>query len=266
MLDDKINLLNKTGLTDGEAKVYLTLIKHGSMSGYEASKLSGVPRSKIYNVLESAITKGFVLFSEYEGNNRYAAVPIDEIAERIKHETLDTLDNLTVELKDYQAVTDLDYIWHIKEYKNVFAKCRNIINNTKNELLIQIWEEDLPEIVKELQGLEKANIRMGIVYFSENEDTEVPLKKYVRHGMLTEKFKEMGGRFVTLVSDGKEVVFGQILSDNVAEVIWTESKPMIAMAAECVRHDMYFYKSAGIFTDEMQKELGKDYSKIREIF
>lgn len=266
MLDTKINLLNKTGLTDGEAKVYLTLIKHGSMSGYEASKLSGVPRSKIYNVLESVVTKGFVLFSEYDGNNRYAAVSMNEIAERIKHETADTLESLSAELKDYQAVTDLDYIWHIKEYKNVFAKCRNIIKNTKKELLVQIWEEDLPEIIKELKDLETDNIRTGIVYFSENEDVEVPLKKYVRHGMLEEKFQEMGGRFITLVSDGREVVFGQILSDNVAEVIWTESKPMIAMAAECVRHDMYFYKSAGIFTDEMQKELGKDYAKIREIF
>lgn len=84
--------------------------------------------------------------------------------------------------------------------------------------------------------------------------------------MLTEKREEMGGRFITLVSDEKEVVFGQILSENVAEVIWTQSKPMIAMAAECVRHDMYFYKNAGRFKEAMQEEFGKDYIKIREIF
>lgn len=71
---------------------------------------------------------------------------------------------------------------------------------------------------------------------------------------------------MTLVSDNQEVVFGQIISDAVSEVIWTKSKPMVAMAAECVRHDIYFYKSAGMFQEQMQEELGEDFHKVREIF
>lgn len=266
MVDNEIILLNKIGLTDAEAKVYLALLRYGSTSGYEASKLSSVARSKIYNILESLVSKGFILYTEQENNNRYAAVPIDEIAQKVKHETEDVLDNLTERLKEYPAKTDLDYIWHIRQNSNVFAKCREIIKKTKSELLMQIWEEDLPNVLKDIQELEKQDIRMGIIYFSNNEDSEVPLKKYCRHGLVDEKRKEMGGRWITLVSDMKEVVFGQILSNSMAEVIWTESKPMIALAAECVRHDMYFYKSAGIFQEVMQRELGKDYEKIRDIF
>jgi HTH-type transcriptional regulator, sugar sensing transcriptional regulator len=266
MISSEINLLNKIGLTDAEAKVYLALLSQGSMSGYEASKLSSVARSKIYNVLESLVSKGFILYAEQENNNKYAAVPIEEITQRVKRETDDVLENLTERLKEHSKKTDLEYIWHIHQNSNVFAKCREIIKNTKNELLVQIWEEDLPNLIEDLQELEKKDIRMGIVYFSNNEDSLVPLKKYCRHGLVEEKFKEMGGRWITLVSDMKEVVFGQILSNSIAEVIWTESKPMIALAAECVRHDLYFYKSADIFQEVMQKELGKDYEKIRDIF
>ncbi|MEG0856670.1 MAG: helix-turn-helix domain-containing protein [Terrisporobacter sp.] len=266
MLDEKISLLNRVGLTDAEAKVYLTLVKHGSLSGYEGSKLSGVPRSKIYNTLESLTRKGFALFSDHDGSIKYAPVPMEEISAQIKHETTDTLDELELQLKDFGAVTDLDYIWHIKEYKNVIAKCRNLIKKTTDELLLQIWEADLPQIIEELKELEEKGIQVGIVYFSESEDITLPFRNCVRHGMLKQKYEEMGGRFITLVSDKKEVVFGQILSENVAEVIWTKSRPMISMAAECVRHDIYFYKSANIFQEEMQKELGDDYSKIREIF
>lgn len=266
MLDEKINLLNQIGLTDSEAKVYLTLVKHGSSTGYEASKLSGVPRSKIYITLESLVRKGFALFSEHDGSTRYASVSMEEVSEKIKYETNYTLDELSSQLKDYGAITDLDYIWHIKEYKNVFAKCRNIIKNTSKELLIQIWEEDLSEVIEDLKELESKGVQIGLVYFCDNENIKLPFKNSVRHGMLKQKLEEMGGRFITLVSDKREVVFGQILSENVAEVIWTESRPMIAMAAECVRHDMYFYKSADMFQDEMKKELGSDYSKIREIF
>lgn len=266
MIDEKINLLKSIGLTDAESKVYLTLIKYGNTSGYEASKLSGVPRSKIYNTLESLVRKGFILFSEKDGNTRYASIPINEISEKIKRDMNYTLDELDIQLKDYEAVTDLEYIWHIKEYNNVFAKCRNIINSTEKELLIQIWEEDISEILDEVVKMQSMGIKIGVVFFSENEKSTLPLNNYVKHGMLKQKYEEMGGRFITLVSDNKQVVFGQILSGNVAEVIWTKSKPMISMAGECVRHDMYFYRSADICKDEMKKELGNDYSKIRDIF
>ena len=124
-----IPLLNKIGLTEAESKTYLSLLRYGSSSGYEVSKVSGVPRSKIYNILETLVTKGFVRFTEGEGTNQYLAVPIEEVSERIQKETKDTLEELTAQLKEYQTSTDLEYIWHIREYKNVFAKCRNIIRS-----------------------------------------------------------------------------------------------------------------------------------------
>ena len=260
-----INLLNKSGLTDAEGKVYLALLKHGSSSGYEASKLAGVPRSKIYNLLESLQIKGFILFCEGENGNRYAAIPMKEIGARIRHETEENLEELDRELAGYESKTDLDYIWHIREYKNVFAKCREIIKRTKEELLVQIWEEDYLQVEKELIKLEAKGIRIGLVYFSERE-IELPFKQYCCHGMLEDKRAEMGGRFVTLVSDNQEVVFGQIVEEHAAEVIWSKSKPMIAMAAEYVRHDMYFYKSAGILREEMQEKLGRDFHGVRDIF
>ena len=99
-----IPLLNKIGLTEAESKTYLSLLRYGSSSGYEVSKVSGVPRSKIYNILETLVTKGFVRFTEGEGTNQYLAVPIEEVSERIQKETKDTLEELTAQLKEYQRV------------------------------------------------------------------------------------------------------------------------------------------------------------------
>lgn len=266
MIDDEIILLNKIGLNDAEAKVYLALLQHGSMTGYETSKVALVPRSKVYNILESLISKGYIIYNQQENNNIYAAVPIVEIAQKIKHETTEVLDDLTEQLKEYPSKTDLDYIWHIRQNSNVFAKCRDIIRKTKNELLVQIWEEDLPNVLKNIQELEKNNIKMGIVYFSNNKDSKIPLKKYCIHGLVEEKRKEMGGRWITIVSDMKEVIFGQILNNSIAEVIWTKSNPLIILAAECVKHDLYFYKSVDIDQEVMQRKLGKNYEKIRDIY
>lgn len=265
-MENELIMLNKIGLTDAEGKVYLTLLQNGSLSGYEAGKLAAVPRSKIYNILESLITKGFILYTEYESNNKYAAVPMSEVAERLEYETKNVLESLTENLSVFPQKTNLDYIWHIRTNGNVFAKCRDIIRGTKEELLLQIWKEDLPYILEDIRKLEEKKLRLGIVVFGARPDEEIPLERYCRHGMGEEKKKEMGGRWVTLVSDMREVVFGQIISDSIAEVIWTESRPMISLAAECVRHDMYFYKSADKFQEAMHKEYGEDLEGIRNIF
>jgi len=265
-MENELILLSKIGLTEAESKVYLTLLQNGSLSGYEASKLAGVPRSKIYNLLELLKQKGFILYTEYENNNKYAAIPMSEVSERLKKETSDILTDLAERLSIYPQRTNMDNIWHIRNNENVFAKCKDIMKNTKEELLLQVWLEDIPFLINELKEMEKNNIRLGIVVFTNEQDLEIPLKKYCLHGMVEDKKKEMGGRWITLVSDMQQVVFGQILSDTISEVIWTYSRPMISLAAECVRHDMYFYKSAGKFKDAMQKEYGEDLKKIRDIF
>ena len=191
---------------------------------------------------------------------------MSEVAERVGDETKGVLSDLTERLNIFPQKTNLDYIWHIRTNGNVFAKCRDIIRETKEELLLQIWIQDLPCILNDVQKLEDKGLRLGIVIFGAEDDEAIPLGKYCRHGMGEEKKAEMGGRWITLVSDMSEVVFGQIISDTIAEVIWTESRPMISLAAECVRHDMYFYKSADKFTDIMQQEYGDDLKGIRNIF
>jgi sugar-specific transcriptional regulator TrmB len=265
-MENEILLLNKIGLTDAEAKVYLTLLQHGNLSGYEASKLAGVPRSKIYNLLESLVNKGFILYTQYESNNKYSAIPMAEVADKVKHQTDDVLTSLTEKLSVLPERTNMDYIWHIRSNDNVFAKCRDIIKKTEHELLLQVWKEDYPYIKEELIYLEKYGARIGIVFFNMTEEDDLPFKNYCLHKMEEEKKAEMGGRWITLVSDNKEVVFGQIINDTVSEVIWTKSRPMIVLAAEMVRHDLYFYKSAKLFQDDMEKEFGKDIKGIRDIF
>ena len=99
-------------------------------------------------------------------------------------------------------------------------RCREIIRRTEEELLLQVWEEDLPQIEKDLKELEEKDVRLGLVFFGE-EEKKLPFRQYCRHGMLEDKKKEMGGRFITLVSDNKEVVFGQIVEEHTAEVIWS---------------------------------------------
>lgn len=52
--------LRKIGLTEYETKVYLTLLKHGQLTGGQVSKLSGVPHGRTYEVLLKLVDKGLI--------------------------------------------------------------------------------------------------------------------------------------------------------------------------------------------------------------
>jgi HTH-type transcriptional regulator, sugar sensing transcriptional regulator len=70
-MDSKI--LEDIGLTEGETKVYLALIHLGQSTSGPITDKSGVSRSKIYNILERLIQKGFVSYIIKEKTRHYLA-------------------------------------------------------------------------------------------------------------------------------------------------------------------------------------------------
>lgn len=68
--------LRNYGLTQYEANVYLALVRDGILSAPAAAKSSGVPKSQVYNTLNSLISKGLV--EEFPGQPRkFKASPPD---------------------------------------------------------------------------------------------------------------------------------------------------------------------------------------------
>ena len=56
------NILKEAGLSGTEIKVYLALIKLGSVTGGEITKLCGVNRTNVYDAIEKLTEKGLVSF------------------------------------------------------------------------------------------------------------------------------------------------------------------------------------------------------------
>lgn len=69
----------KFGLTDKEAKIYLTLLEHGSNIVKEIAKQAKLNRSTTYILLESLIQKGLVSVSDESKIKIYNAVPPERL-------------------------------------------------------------------------------------------------------------------------------------------------------------------------------------------
>lgn len=65
------------GLTRQEAVLYLCLYQNGEMTGYEASKLTGISRSNVYNSLTGLVEKG-AAYKREEAAAKYVAVDVDD--------------------------------------------------------------------------------------------------------------------------------------------------------------------------------------------
>jgi sugar-specific transcriptional regulator TrmB len=264
-VDKAIQLLKSFNFTESEAKVYITLLRNGAGTGYEISKLSSVPRSKVYNTLEVLMAKGCIVVSKQTNPVHYSAVPIEEFIANIQRTVNDSLNEVKQELDGHTQRIDLDNLWYIRGYNNIFNKCRSLLRNAKSEVYIQVWQEDITQIMDELQAVEEKLDRVVIILYSANHHYDVPLTNYYKHGFEEAKLLESGGRWINIVIDSQELLFGHIHDKN-AEVIWTQSVPIVFQAKENIVHDAYCLRLIEAMGDEAKKLFGDDLLGVRNIF
>ena len=77
-----IKELTSLGLSENEAKTYLTLLAKSSMTVGEIAQISGVPRPKLYEIITKLIAKG--LCTQKRGKvKRYRAVDPNIVTEKL---------------------------------------------------------------------------------------------------------------------------------------------------------------------------------------
>ncbi len=139
--------LQKIGFSPLESTAYITLCKHGALTGYEVAKLSGISRSNIYAALYSLQDKGMCNISEGE-SAKYVAISKEELILSAKRNMEDTLRELDIHFPDRLDVSE-PYIT-IKGYDNVLSKiknsillCRSHLYILSNSAYIDLFKEEL---------------------------------------------------------------------------------------------------------------------------
>jgi len=144
------NTLHKLGFTPIESTVFITLCKHGALSGYEVAKLTGISRSNVYAALYSLQEKGKCYVSESE-TTKYIAISKNELLLSVQRELTQTLSEID-QLFPKPIETHEPYVT-IRGYTNVLNKIKNSILLCKSHLYllcstqyIDLLEEELLSI------------------------------------------------------------------------------------------------------------------------
>lgn len=264
-MPDLTTVMKKYGFTESETKVYLTLLSNEQMTGYEISKQSGVPRSKVYNLLETLVKKNVVLVTPSE-NKVYRAIDPTEFVDQVTHQFNADVTTLDTELTAaYHHPQTNDQLWQVNDLTGLLAKARCLIQNAHSQLLIQIWADELTsEMITLLADAEKRLAQVIIILFQADK-AELPFQHAYYHGFEADKLSEFRARWLNVVADEQEVVYGTI-TDHTAHGVWTENPAMVKLAGEYIRHDAYTLKIIHDLPDDLRQKYGLDLEGIRNIF
>lgn len=142
----QVHGLVQLGMTRYEAKAYLTLIQRESYAASELANEAGIPRQRIYDVLNSLVSRG--LARDWPGPvTRYAATDPEAAVERllaVQRQSLAGLESHSVDLAAHlrdtwsagrQETAPLDYVEVLRDPGMVGARFRDLQREAERSLL-----------------------------------------------------------------------------------------------------------------------------------
>jgi len=221
-----------------ETKVWLALLSKGIASAGEVAEISGVPRSRTYDVLESLEKRGYAII-KIGKPVKYIAVKPTEIIEKIKsnaaneaQEKIKSLSNLK-ETKEYTELEQLytsgidpvrsqEITGALKGRSNILSRLKEIIESTEKEIFICTsvldFEDKSRALIPLLEKAAKKNVKVRLALSGSSDS----IKKFAaKHAF---KVKQIESKARIFMSDRKEILFMITPLNSEEEIgIWLNS-------------------------------------------
>jgi len=221
-----------------EAKVWLALLSKGIASAREVADLSGVPRSRTYDVLEGLEKRGFAI-TKIGKPVKYISVKPIEVIEKMKTNVMQDAQERVKslgELKGTSEYTELEQLHNsgiapikshditgsLKGRSNILTRLREVLDNAQSEVIISTSVSDFEDKSRVLlPAIEKMNKNNVKIKLSLSGDQDKVKKLNAKHG-LKAKFSESNARF--FIADKKETFFMVTPENSEEEMgVWLQS-------------------------------------------
>ncbi len=233
--------LEKIGLTSYEIKTFSSLLKTGELTASDLSQKSGVPYSKIYEVLGTLEEKSWIGSDDSRPTKYFAKSPstgLDTTKQKMENDFLhdqNIILNELVPLYEKSGISEKPDIWVLSGALNITAKILEMVDTCRNEVMIAIpeaGEELVRQALPKLRSLHDKGVDITILTSDKIGDESVKAIKRVA----TVKIKKglFGGG---IISDKKYVVIllgpettGEGSSEIVA--IWADHAGLAGFARQ----------------------------------
>lgn len=265
MVDNIINELLSLGLSEYEAKAYITLVSSGTpVTAYEIAKKSQISTSKIYEVMGRLIDRKIAQPIDSQGANTYVALDPDEFIAQYRSRVETSLERLSEGLSSIKNSSYTSTIWNLDKYERLIEKSVRMIDSAAKYLLVSVWQDEMAALHASLINAEKRGVRIGVIHFGEHPQLSAGVM--FPHPIADTLYKEKGGRGIAIVADASSALIGTIYDNSHVEGGWSESKGFVILTEDYIKHDIYIMKIVSRYDRELIARFGEKYHLLRDVF
>ncbi|UFU00634.1 TrmB family transcriptional regulator [Radiobacillus kanasensis] len=240
-------MLQQFGFTQYESQVYEALVTMDQpLDATNIVKRSGVPRAKVYEVLQRLGEKGVIMESTTDKKRLYSAVSLDSVIEKLKTDFQQNIKQLR-ELQVKQTPID-DRVWSLKGDHSIQSALKEMVQQARKSVFISGWADDLHSYLPFLEEKYKEGVVIHIHVIGEL-DTMIPsvstLIPDVHHGTLE--------RSRIVIVDEEEMLFAGV-EDTDWQSIRTKSRSLVKFFTEFFYHDVALTEITEKYRDIVMKD------------
>jgi sugar-specific transcriptional regulator TrmB len=228
--------LREIGLSRYEIDAYVVLLESGQITAMEISRKAQVPYSKVYEVLNSLKSKGWIKSIRGRPSRYYPTPPLDALASaknRLEEQYKSWEQQVASELQpiyEKRELVEHPEILILHGQQRVIAKFEEIFGKARKEIMIA-----LPQFIKNsvatapifLQSLQKARVDVKVMVAGEPESWS-DLEAFASAGELRIRDQMFGGGIIV---DEKEAMLF-LGEEKLSLVIWSNHAGLVKFARD----------------------------------
>lgn len=221
---DYIDFLIEYGLTRQEATIYIELLRHGAMTGYEVSKETGISKSNVYAALKGLTQKGAAVCEEGEATRYFP-----EKAESFCDNHLRYLSQIREQIIANQPnqIEESEGYITIQSYRHICNKIYEMLGRCEKRLYMMAETKVIMQFKDELTALAKAGKKVVILTGTEN----------VIDGAIVYRTDVVTGQ-IRFITDSSYVITGTLTGDSEDTCLYSGQENLVNLVKETIKNKM----------------------------
>ena len=249
-----IEEMKHLGFTGAEAQIYVYLLQHPHVTGYEVSKGTGLPRANAYQALETLVAKGRVIPVSSDPV-RYAVVPPAQLLKQIQEETARRCQDLERRFATLEQPESVGHFWELNGRQRVDARLDTLIARAQHRIAASLWADDLERLTGALHDARERGCTVILNLFGKARADFATV--YQHEG----PEKVVGGHVIALAIDFDEALVASL--DAPVTGVVTQNRTLVRVVEKLIRDEAYLAAIYEQFAHELEGTFGKHLVHLR---
>jgi len=232
-----IDALEGLGFSVYEARAYIGLLKQNPVTGYQLSKVSGIPRSRIYETLDRLAARGYAI-SVQSDPVTFKPLAARELLAQIQDKLDSSLSLLDKELTLLETDNPTESTWNLRGREAILERVRLMVSRAEKCVYLMGWADTLSAIQPELEHCASKGCRIVVISCGDFSMDGISQYRHAFESALVDS----GDYLINVVVDGKEVLIGSVTPEDTCEAAWSRSSALIQLTEDFIRHEVYLEK------------------------